>query len=109
MVVWHLYLIRCANGALYTGIATDVLRRLSEHRAGPPKGAKFLRGKAPLELVFHHEIGSRSLATKVEQRIKRLKKTDKEGLIQNHAKFDALVQSILSPSDRRETIPPRES
>ncbi|MDQ6973135.1 MAG: GIY-YIG nuclease family protein, partial [Mariprofundaceae bacterium] len=57
-------MIRCRNGHLYTGISTDVERRLSEHRTG--KGAKYLRGKDPLELVLQQRIGSHSDALKAE-------------------------------------------
>jgi len=76
---WFLYLIRCKDGALYTGITTDVSRRLAEHQAG--KGAKYLRGKAPLELVLQQEMGSRSAALIAEAAIKKLSKADKELII----------------------------
>jgi putative endonuclease len=65
---------------LYTGTAIDIERRIAEHRAG--RGAKYLRGKAPLKLVFQKRIGSRSLALKVEQAIKKLPKCRKEKLIE---------------------------
>ncbi len=81
---WFLYIIRCNNGNLYTGISTDVARRLAQHESG--KGAKFLRGKGPLELVYQKKIGSRSDALKAESTIKKLTKTDKEKLIQ-HSPF----------------------
>lgn len=67
---WHLYLIETASGALYTGITTDVQRRLGEHSAG--RGAKALRGKGPLSLVHHEEVGTRSDALKLEAAVKRL-------------------------------------
>ncbi|MDQ7003789.1 MAG: GIY-YIG nuclease family protein [Ghiorsea sp.] len=76
---WYLYMIRCKGNVLYTGITTDVARRLGEHQAG--KGAKFLRGKAPLELVSQQEVGSHSDALKLEINIKKLNKTEKEKLI----------------------------
>jgi len=76
---WFLYLIRCKGGALYTGITTDVDRRFAEHQAG--KGAKYLRGKAPLTLVFQQKIGSRSAALKAEAAIKKLSNVDKEIII----------------------------
>jgi len=76
---WFLYLIRCKDGTLYTGITTDVDRRFAEHQTG--KGAKYLRGKAPLTLVFQQKIGSRSAALKTEALIKKLSKTDKETII----------------------------
>lgn len=78
---WFLYMIRCRGGLLYTGITTDVSRRFGEHCDG--KGAKFLRGKGPLELVLSTEIGNRSEALKAEARIKRMRKAEKEALIRN--------------------------
>ena len=77
--IWHVYLIRCADGSLYTGITTDVERRLAEHRAG--KGAKYLRGRGPLELAYSRPIGDRAATSREEARIKRLSKTTKEALI----------------------------
>ena len=73
---YSIYLIECSDGSLYTGIATDVERRLDEHR-GSPRGAKFLRGKGPLKLVFRHELGDRSLASRIEARVKRLPRSIK--------------------------------
>ncbi|WP_275287927.1 GIY-YIG nuclease family protein [Halomonas elongata] len=67
---WHLYMIETANGALYTGITTDVERRLAEHRAG--RGAKALRGKGPLHLVYHQAVGDRREALRLEAGVKRL-------------------------------------
>ncbi|PIP03342.1 MAG: hypothetical protein COX55_00975 [Zetaproteobacteria bacterium CG23_combo_of_CG06-09_8_20_14_all_54_7] len=76
---WFLYLIRCKGGQLYTGISTDVARRFAAHQLG--KGAKFLRGKAPLVLVFQQKIGSRSEALKTEAAVKKLARADKENII----------------------------
>ncbi len=78
-VEWFLYLIRCKGGQLYTGIATDVERRFTEHQSG--KGAKYLRGKTPLRLVFQKKVGSRSEALKLEASVKRWPKADKEKMI----------------------------
>ncbi|MBN4076675.1 GIY-YIG nuclease family protein [Mariprofundus ferrooxydans] len=77
--VWFLYMIRCNKGQLYTGISTDVARRFAEHESG--KGAKFLRGKAPLRLQFEQCVGSHSEALKVEIQVKKLSKKEKERLI----------------------------
>jgi len=77
---WYIYLIRCKGNMLYTGISTDISRRFSEHQAG--KGAKFLRGKSPLTLVFQQEIASHSLALQYEAKIKKLSKKNKECIIQ---------------------------
>ena len=77
--IWFIYLIRCNNGALYTGITTDVDRRFAAHQSG--KGAKYLRGKAPLTLAFRQRIGSHSAALVAEASIKKLSKTEKEAII----------------------------
>jgi putative endonuclease len=69
---WSVYIIRCGDGSLYTGIATDVERRFGEHVSQGPKAAKYLRGRLPLEIVYRKEIGSRSEASKEELRIKRM-------------------------------------
>ncbi len=81
-VQWSVYLVRCKTGALYTGIATDVARRMIEHRQARGKGAKYLRGKGPLHQVFVKKIGAKSLALRVECRIKKLSKARKEALIE---------------------------
>jgi len=93
MTTWSVYLLRCADGSLYTGIATDVSRRLAEHADGE-KGAKYLRGRGPLELVFHQEIGDRSLATKIEHRVKRLPKVYKEDFSRLPHRIDELLKQI---------------
>ncbi|MED5462722.1 MAG: GIY-YIG nuclease family protein [Pseudomonadota bacterium] len=88
---YSIYLVRCCDGSLYTGIATDVARRLKEHEASS-RGAKFLRGKGPLTLVYTREIGDRSAATKVENAIKRLPRHQK----QDEATLSARITSVLS-------------
>ncbi|HFT5242627.1 TPA: GIY-YIG nuclease family protein [Yersinia enterocolitica] len=78
---WYLYLLRTASGMLYTGITTDVARRMAQHQSG--KGAKALRGKGTLTLVFHCDAGDRSTALKLEYRVKQLTKQQKEKLVIN--------------------------
>ena len=73
-------MVRCAGTALYTGIATDVARRFGQHQDG--KGAKYLRGKGPLQLVFAAEAGSRAQASRMEAKLKRLDRCDKEAIAQ---------------------------
>jgi putative endonuclease len=73
------YLLRCADGTLYAGIALDVQARLEEHQTG--RGAKYTRGRGPLELVFAEVAGTRSEATKREREIKRLGREAKLALI----------------------------
>ncbi len=97
MTTWSVYLLRCADGSLYTGIATDVSRRLAEHADGE-KGAKYLRGRGPLELVFHRKIGDRSLATKIEQRVKRFPKEHKEDLGRLPGRIEEVLKQITLQS-----------
>jgi len=68
-------------GHLYTGVTQDVQRRFKEHQEGGVKGAKYLKGKKPLKLVFHKKIGSRSQALKTEAEIKKWPKKKKEALV----------------------------
>ena len=77
---WYLYILRCGDGTLYTGITTDVEKRLEVHRSG--KGAKYTRGRGPLELVYREECPDKSTALKREYAIKQLSKTEKENLIE---------------------------
>lgn len=77
---WSVYVLRCRDGSLYTGIATDVARRIAEHERGP-KGAKYLRGRGPFTLVLAIEIGDRARATRAELKLKRLPKPAKERLL----------------------------
>lgn len=81
MSSWYLYMVRTARGALYTGITTDVPRRFAEHQAGAPKGARSLRGKGPLELVFSVDVCDRSAASRLEWHLKQWPRTRKEALV----------------------------
>ncbi len=78
---WFLYLIRLATGELYTGITTDIERRLTEHEKGTPRGARYLRGRGPLLLVFSQRVGDRSCALKTEAAVKKLARSKKELLV----------------------------
>ena len=88
---WSVYLVRCGTGALYTGIATDVAHRLTEHRQAQGRGAKYLRGRGPLRLVFEKKVGAKGLALSVERRIKKLSKARKEALIDQDDFFNEII------------------
>lgn len=77
--MWHLYLVRCRDGSLYTGITTDVERRLADHDRN--RGARRLRGRGPLQLVFSRAVGDRGAALRLEYRVKRLSRAAKERLV----------------------------
>lgn len=96
---WSVYVLRRSDGALYTGIATDVARRLAEHEAGEGRGAKALRGRGPLSLVFARQVGGRSLATRIEAAIKRLSKARKERWIHDETLIDRVLQSLADDTD----------
>ena len=89
--LWSVYVIRCADGSLYTGISTDVERRVREHRDEAGKGAKYLRGKGPLELVCWQAVGNRSQALKVENRFRKRSKEHKERLLAGNCQLDVGV------------------
>lgn len=79
---WQLYILRCADGTLYTGIAVDVEKRFAAHSSG--RGAKYTRGRGPLELVYRENCGSHSNALKREYSMKQLTKQEKELLISDY-------------------------
>jgi predicted GIY-YIG superfamily endonuclease len=78
---WWVYILRCGDGTLYTGIALDVAARLAQHRAG--SGARYTRGREPLEVVYQEPSPSRSSATRREAAIKRCSREAKLALIQS--------------------------
>ena len=77
-MVWYVYMLRCGDGTLYTGVTDDVERRLAAHRAG--KGAKYTRGRGPLELIYREEQPDKSAALRREIALKKLTKAQKETL-----------------------------
>lgn len=76
---WHVYILRCADGSLYTGIARDPVKRLSEHNAG--RGARYTRSRLPVELVYEENAADRGSALRREHEIKRLSAAGKRELI----------------------------
>lgn len=88
---WYIYLIRTRVNSLYCGITTDLERRFAQHSAG--QGAKALRGRGPLELVWHSEDGMcHSKALKLEYRIKRISKARKEALVSDELHLKDLTE-----------------
>lgn len=87
---FSVYIVRCCDNSYYTGIALDVERRLREH-AGGMRGAKYLRGRGPLTLVFSESVGDRAVASKIEYRVKRLAREQKEALISGETSLAGLL------------------
>ena len=84
---YYVYMIRCADGTLYTGSTDDVERRFQLHSNG--KGAKYTRGRGPLTLVYSEKLPTWSDALKREHAIKKLTRAQKEQLIANYTKSEA--------------------
>jgi len=78
---WFVYIVRCADDSLYTGITKDVDRRVQEHNEGDKLAAKYTRARLPVVLVYQESCESRSAATKREIEIKLLSRTDKDILL----------------------------
>ena len=77
---WFVYILACADGTLYTGVTTDVIRRVEEHNSSP-KGAKYTRVRRPVALVHQEAFKSRSEACVREAAIKKLSREEKQGLL----------------------------
>lgn len=80
---YYIYIIRCSDNSLYTGITTDIDRRMMEHKTKSKLGAKYTKNHDFLRLEIYFETSSRSLASKLEYHIKKLSKKEKEEIITN--------------------------
>lgn len=86
---WHVYLLSCADGTLYCGVARDVERRLAQHNGRIPGGAKYTAGRRPVTLAWSRPCPSRAEAQRQETRIKSLPKARKLALMQTQEGADA--------------------
>ncbi|MFA5777070.1 MAG: GIY-YIG nuclease family protein [Parcubacteria group bacterium] len=84
--MYYLYILKCADGTLYTGITTDLKRRIAEHN-GAKLGAKYTVARRPVKLAYSQKFENRSLASKEEARVKRLTKNQKLALIKKSNKI----------------------
>jgi putative endonuclease len=78
---WQVYIARCADGTLYTGIARDVKKRIAEHNAGNGAAANYTRARRPVVLVYSEPAENRSLASRREYQIKQLSRSEKLALV----------------------------
>ena len=78
--IWYLYVVRCSDDTLYTGITTDLKRRLNEHNTSN-RGAKYTKARRPTNLVYYELYQSRSNAQKAEHKFKKLTRIQKEKII----------------------------
>ncbi|MEP7729682.1 GIY-YIG nuclease family protein [Marinomonas primoryensis] len=93
---WSLYMIKTRMNTLYTGISTDVDRRFKEHSGASKRAARYLKGKGPLELVWHEAVGTKSEALVLEYRVKKLNKRQKLSLIEGELVLHSLREECLS-------------
>jgi putative endonuclease len=77
--MWYVYILKCNDGTLYTGITNDLGKRVSSHNKGT--GAKYTKTRLPVEIVYYEEANDRSEASKREHQIKKLSRLAKENLI----------------------------
>lgn len=84
---WSLYLVRTRSGSLYCGISKDVRRRFQEHCGGGVRAARALRGRGPLTLVYQQKVGDQGTALRLERRVKKLPKVQKEKLVRGEAEL----------------------
>ena len=82
---WYVYVLSCADQSFYTGITTDLQRRLKEHNSDSSRGAKYTRPRRPVAIIYWESATNRSTASKREKEIKGMKKSAKISLIQQQS------------------------
>ena len=90
MKPWYLYVVCCSDSTLYTGITTDIKRRISQHNSG--RGAKYTKGRGPVKLMHIRQYKNRSDASKAEAKFKKFKRTKKLQIIDNFALPGEIVE-----------------
>ena len=88
---WYLYIIKCRDDSLYTGITLDVDRRFRDHASQGSRCAKYLKGRSPLRLVFVERIGDKRVAHRVEKCVKQLNKSKKLALIRGTLRLNDVI------------------
>jgi len=88
---WYVYLLRCADGTLYCGIARDVQARLSAHESGA--GARYTRGRGPLTILASHRYRDQGRALRIEAAIKRLPRSEKLAIAQDGRRWAAVART----------------
>jgi predicted GIY-YIG superfamily endonuclease len=97
-VSWSLYVLRCGDGSLYTGVAIDVRRRLAQHASG--KGARYTRGRGPLILIAATKCGERPAALRAELAFKRLPRPRKDEILARRAGLSRFARAASSAVNR---------
>ena len=103
LLEWSVYMIRCSDKSLYTGITTDINRRFQQHAEG--KGARYFRGRTPLQVVYHEENHSRCSAAGREYLIKSMKRTEKELMVASYSAPKEPANCNPEPGSSNDTPP----
>jgi len=106
-VPWCVYVVRCADGTLYTGVARDVAARIALHDAG--RGARYTRGRGPLKLLATKKCATHGDALRVEMALKKRSRDEKERLIASPRKLTRFVRALLASSSPRTPTDPKPS
>lgn len=93
--LWHLYILRCKDETLYTGITNNLQRRFEEHQSNSPRCAKYLRGRQPLTMIYHTAFENKSLALKAELKVKKLTANQKRLLASGHLVIHEIADTHL--------------
>ena len=82
--IWYVYMVRCNDGTLYTGITNELEKRIKAHNSGKD-GARYTRSRRPVKLVYSEKAGSKSIAAKLEYKIKKMTRAKKKEMINSEA------------------------
>ncbi|MBI2933704.1 MAG: GIY-YIG nuclease family protein, partial [Planctomycetes bacterium] len=94
--MWYVYILRCGDGSLYTGVTTDMARRLRQHRTA--RGAKYTRGRGPLRLRYWEAHATKGRALSREHAIKRLPRVEKMRLLSRSSVHRFIRSRVRNPS-----------
>ena len=83
--IWHVYMVRCSDGTLYTGVAKDLEKRIEAHNSGKD-GARYTRSRRPVNLVYSEQAESKSAASRMEYQIKRLPRAKKKRMVEDRVR-----------------------
>ncbi|MFX1684291.1 GIY-YIG nuclease family protein [Paraburkholderia sp. A1RO-5L] len=97
---WFLYLLECADGSVYTGIAVDVQARFAQHANGT--GARYTRSRKPVRVLAQFELADRASALRAEYRVKRLTPREKRALAAGERTLKSVLPAPAEPSGRTE-------
>jgi putative endonuclease len=101
---WYVYMLRCADNSLYTGVTTDIVRREREHNGKTASVAKYTRTRQPVKMVYHEQAENRSAACQREAAIKKLRKSNKEALVNANQKLAVKLDHVTSTTSTEALI-----